>query len=125
MGRKVSNALARGMVNRVGNRAYGPHAGHLAHALRADFAEGQIGRIEQFDLQRPHISIHCTMNSLRVRPSGSIGESIGIGDFVTGRLRILGILESGGYNTFPLSARRAQPMRASRKGVTCARQDKS
>jgi hypothetical protein len=51
------------------------------------------------------------------------GRGSGIGDSVTRRLRILGILESRGHHTFPLSVHYS--MWLSRKGVTCGRQDKS
>jgi len=53
----------------------------------------------------------------------SLFDRSGICGSVTRRLRILGILESRGHRTFPLSVRHG--MWLSRKDVTGRRQDKS
>src|ERR1700733_8404032 len=56
--RQVADPLAGSVMDRIDYRLGRPNAGQLTDAFRADLAEGQIGRIEQFDLQKPHISIH-------------------------------------------------------------------
>src|ERR1700691_5650040 len=55
--RQSSHSLAGGVVDGVRDRARRADAGYLADPLRADLAEHQIGRIEQLNLQRPHVRI--------------------------------------------------------------------